>query len=568
MRYFLLNGRVYISVGLLLYLKFVICSEQLYFTDTPPNGYFERETLADCPIRFYYDHSKFNAFYAFGGQRAYQGEFQHMVAIGWTTEDKIQYLCGGALISKRFVLTAAHCAVNGYGNAPDTVRIGDTDLGSTADDMYAQQISIREFRSHPKYRPSKKYFDIALIELTRDVEMNDAVCPACLWLEKDVPAESMSAIGFGATGFAEDLSPTLQKVTLSAINVTHCNDRIPFSHRSLPNGLASEQFCAGSDKMDTCEGDSGGPIQTERLDVNGVLVPLLVGIVSFGTPCMEGSTGVYTRVSSYLNWIEEETKRPMSYLACTRTSTCSNQKQRKINIDSPPSSPFHRLGLLWNHTDQNSFECGATLIDYRFAITSAFCARDKRGSPKYVTVDTFDEIVAIESIYIHPEYSPNLPQNDIALLKLSKYIKQGTDMLPACLWREEVIHARYGKMYYSAYSTALTGSGRYLPDNKVRYVIQSSIGDNGKCSNTEHQEKNLLCASNKIPLIPTVCQMDYGGPISNIAFVDYLPFLFGVVSNLSTGCEDNLIGTRINPHIRWIEDIVLEHNTDRLIFTP
>ncbi|EAL39495.3 AGAP011431-PA [Anopheles gambiae str. PEST] len=65
--------------------------------------------------------------------------------------------------------------------------------------------------------------------------------------------------------------------------------------------------------MDTCEGDSGGPLQTDRHDLFGNTFPLVVGVVSFGTPCTDGSTGVYTRVSSYLDWIEKEVNQSLSY---------------------------------------------------------------------------------------------------------------------------------------------------------------------------------------------------------------------------------------------------------------
>lgn len=131
--------------------------------------------------------------------------------------------------------------------------MGDTDLGSPRDDEFAQQINIKSFKRHPKHRFSRRYYDIALIELESKATFNEGICPACLWLETDTPREEMSAIGFGATGAAEDLSPILQKVRLKAINKTQCSKQLPISGRSLPDGLLKEQFCASSTNMDTCE---------------------------------------------------------------------------------------------------------------------------------------------------------------------------------------------------------------------------------------------------------------------------------------------------------------------------
>lgn len=53
---------------------------------------------------------------------------------------------------------------------------------------------------------------------------------------------------------------------------------------------------------DTCQGDSGGPIQVELSDINKA-IPFLVGVTSFGTGCWDGSFGIYTKVSSYVDWI-------------------------------------------------------------------------------------------------------------------------------------------------------------------------------------------------------------------------------------------------------------------------
>lgn len=60
------------------------------------------------------------------------------------------------------------------------------------------------------------------------------------------------------------------------------------------------------DGLDTCQGDSGGPLSCGiDIDNDGDLDILeQVGIVSWGYGC--GGIGIYTRVTTYLKWIEQQ----------------------------------------------------------------------------------------------------------------------------------------------------------------------------------------------------------------------------------------------------------------------
>ncbi|XP_061514315.1 serine protease 53 [Anopheles gambiae] len=539
-----------------------------HFLEQPPINYSEGNSFDDCEIRFVtsYDqheserklHSRVTnieiseRIIAYGGERAYKGEFQHMAAIGWTrSETWIEYLCGGSLITWRFVLTAAHCSQDINYLPPDTVRLGDTDLASTDDDETAQQIPIARFIKHPQYRESRKYYDIAVVELEKNVIPNSAICVACVWRELEAPGELLDAVGFGALGFGEKLSPSLQKVKLQALDATICAKRIPTNRRQMPEGLRDDQLCAHSETMDTCEGDSGGPLQTDRHDLFGNTFPLVVGVVSFGTPCTDGSTGVYTRVSSYLDWIEKEVNQSLSYEVCTGVNVCD----RKFN---PSISP--RVGLLWKETETDIYQCGGLLIDYQFVITSADCVTSSKGPPTYVASSSDSDRAAIEEVFVHPRFIKGQPYFDIAIIKLQKYANLD-ELYPVCLWSEER-HGDWRQVNLLA-GASVPQMRSYVEEFNIS--VKSSVQydvDGYDCSVGENVAHNdLKCISNDPTLVPGLCEVDYGGPV----LTDYYDIhydeqfkVLGILSRLTQGCGSEVIFTSLAPHRQWLESIIFK----------
>lgn len=73
---------------------------------------------------------------------------------------------------------------------------------------------------------------------------------------------------------------------------------------AVRGGISDSQYCAfdPDGKKDSCEGDSGGPLQIIGNASNPTRV---VGIISFGVAgCGSTIPSVYTRVASYIDWIE------------------------------------------------------------------------------------------------------------------------------------------------------------------------------------------------------------------------------------------------------------------------
>lgn len=100
------------------------------------------------------------------------------------------------------------------------------------------------------------------------------------------------------------MSNTLRKVILDAQDRSTCQKMFRMN-RKFPRGVIKHQLCYGSKEggRDTCQGDSGGPIQvlTDSADCTF----FVVGITSAGVSCgEENSPAIYTRVASYIDWIE------------------------------------------------------------------------------------------------------------------------------------------------------------------------------------------------------------------------------------------------------------------------
>lgn len=102
--------------------------------------------------------------------------------------------------------------------------------------------------------------------------------------------------GWGKTPYASSSSIKL-KAKIPLVNSSECNRIYASSNINLSDG----QICAGGEKgIDSCRGDSGGPLMFEKDNIF-----ILYGLVSFGTSACgsKGYPSMYTKVGFYLNWI-------------------------------------------------------------------------------------------------------------------------------------------------------------------------------------------------------------------------------------------------------------------------
>lgn len=237
-----------------------------------------------------------------GGQPAAPGEFPYMAAIVYSDN---QVRCGGTLISEDYVVTAAHCTRSRDHGIPIKVILGELNLARNDDDADPVEIDVIEIKSHPQYRPPKKYNDIALLKLRSPAPFSRFIRPACLWTDKEIHQTKAVATGWGTTSFAGDRSDNLLKVALDVFDNSQCSQTYSID-KNIPNGVLDSMLCAGdlAGGKDTCQGDSGGPLLITKEDNNCVFY--LVGVTSFGKFCGGvGTPAIYTRVSDFIPWIEQ-----------------------------------------------------------------------------------------------------------------------------------------------------------------------------------------------------------------------------------------------------------------------
>jgi len=230
-----------------------------------------------------------------GGQVAARGEFPYNVGLLDRAEPDSYWaqFCGGSLIGRSTVLTAAHC-VEGTSPAQLDVLVRATRL-----DNSGVRKPVARIIRHPQYNANTSAYDVAIVRLRSPVTnfsgglagLIPVVSPnqAALW----APGRTATVTGWGLTSDGGDASTVLRKVSVPIVSDSACQGAYGSEM------ISSVMVCAGQAGRDSCQGDSGGPLAVR----NGAGW-VQVGLVSWGDGCGDpGFPGVYTEVAAVRPWI-------------------------------------------------------------------------------------------------------------------------------------------------------------------------------------------------------------------------------------------------------------------------
>ena len=405
--------------------------------------------------------------------------------------------CGGIVITRQHVLTAAHC-VDHIALRNIVVRVGDWQFG--IHDSYEKEFDVSDFLAHSQFGLPKSFSnDIALLRLRVrrgvGIEFGRFVQPACL-PEADTIYESHTECEVSGWGKTADGAPISEK--LNGVKVPLASDEFCSSSEIHKDRFVHGQmFCAGqwNGGPDACGGDSGGPLVCRDPTSDRFVA---YGIVSSGDPQGCGRrAGLYTKLSSFADWLlrrlrvdlEESAAAQPAQRASTAPRDPPNRAPSVIHFPSsrpavpdPPSrpavpvrpsgdilsapdsecgrsdfSPPEGVGAAFAQDAANfpwlvslyyneSLACAGAVIADRWILTSAHCAeplfrnlrsqdQEARSAVLNLYKDTPSVRVTIIRTELHPLFKSRGEsfQYDIALAETSSTLTLKEGVRPICL---------------------------------------------------------------------------------------------------------------------------------------
>ncbi|XP_027245856.1 granzyme-like protein 2 [Cricetulus griseus] len=220
------------------------------------------------------------------GTEAKPHSHPYMACLKIHTSGSDEPICGGFLVAKDIVMTAAHCYARNL-----SVILGAHNIKELKN---TQIIPVIKAISHERYNSDTKANDIMLLKLKNKAQLNKAVKTIALPKSQDwvKPKQVCTVAGWGKLANGT-LPNKLQEVKLEVQESDVCQKLSQSYNNSI-------QLCVGNpkEKKATGKGDSGGPF---------VCHSVAQGIVSHQLRS-KNPPRVFTRISSFIPWIKKTMK--------------------------------------------------------------------------------------------------------------------------------------------------------------------------------------------------------------------------------------------------------------------
>ncbi|XP_075985841.1 uncharacterized protein LOC142982971 [Anticarsia gemmatalis] len=467
-------------------------------------------------------------------------------------ENLMDIRCAGTLIDKRHIITAAHCIKNPRFTKL-VARLGEYDLNSEVDCVQnvcadpPVTIDVEETFVHPNYKKRKEH-DIAILKLSKDAPYTDFIRPISL------PSGHLdSDTTFIATGWGEiplkGVYSHVKKIVPLPLWTREACEKAYENKIVLPPSV----ICAGGEEgIDTCRGDSGGPLTRVQDTIE------LWGVTSGGsTRCGEkNSPGVYTKVIDYLDWIQSVIDNNLSHVS-------------KSGVEASTNLVHHNPWLVYIEYYRGEHlidvRCAGSLIDERHIITAAHCIKHPRFNrlvarlgeyDLYSKVDCVQGVCAdpvvkieVEEIIVHPEYDGK--EHDIAILRLAKDAPY-TDFIRPISLPSGVLESH--TTFFASGWGEIPQKGVY---SHVKKIVPLPLWTRKDCQASYKHitlPESVICAGGEEGI--DTCRGDSGGPLTRVQ--DTVE-LWGVTSGGNSRCgTKNSPGvyTKVIDYLDWIQSVI------------
>ncbi|XP_065095740.1 polyserase-2-like [Ochlerotatus camptorhynchus] len=527
-----------------------------------------------------------NGFKSRPGEWPWHVALFHRIANG----ANFDYQCGGTLVHKYLVVTAAHCVTLRSSRkrmAPGDilVKVGRFNISERYEEQ-GHDHEVDQIVAHRDYKPLTYENDIAILKLKVPVILTPYVQPVCLWKRDDGKVLPKfhgmlgTVVGWGLTE-NDTVASTLNKAQMPVVDIYDCleSDRSFFGHL-----LTARSYCAGfTNGTGVCNGDSGGGMYFER---EGQWY--LRGVVSFSSIvdltriCNLKKYVGFTDAARYLQWIYENAPvirsddpilghpnvRLINQGDCGKNEYMFGYQEEK----KPVIQQYLWMAALRHPFQNNQYvPCNGVLINKNYILTST-------------CVDFNDDISVTLGDFNTGEVRDCHPRNDdpyfcldpVQITTIAEYFKKDRLVLarlsiPAIIGRREHIQAiclpvspeQRGRVYSKYTLTGWKESGqdsKLLQRAVVDLIYQKACREEmANVSYASEEEKNItdaiVCVRNREdPNRSPRCE-DYqpGTAIQAIEKKSNRYLLYGIQTGISY-CSKPERFIAVTEYLEWILD--------------